>query len=174
MEAFYQTMSGFCFTLMGLWWAVVQFRHDEWMGDPNQRRLAYSIHLSFMVPGLMSLVAMAAGDMKIIWQVGFALAGLFGAGTMIFFVAGTNLKNAHGWVIRRARWLIIVLYVLVALLAINPALAQDLLGLKPLQLEGLVLSLLVLLGVSCAWDLLAEPKVKPRRETANTLQNPER
>ena len=116
----------------------------------------------------------ATAPFDIVQSSNYALAGLFGASTMIFIVAGTNLKNAHGWVIRRARWLIIVLYALVALLAINPALAQDLLGLKPLQLEGLVLSLLVLLGVSCAWDLLAEPKVKPLGDSANTLPNPER
>jgi hypothetical protein len=160
MDAFYQTMSGFCFTLMGLWWAVVQFRHDEWMDDPNQRRLAYSIHLSFLLPGLMSLVAMAAGDVKLIWQAAFALAGLLGAVAMTLFMLRTNLQNVHGWVIRRARWLVIALYILVALFAVNPSVAQAAVGLKPLQLEGLVLSLLVLLGVSCAWDLLAEPKSK--------------
>ena len=30
-DAFYQTVAGFCFTLLGPWWAVVQFRHEEWM-----------------------------------------------------------------------------------------------------------------------------------------------
>ena len=28
-DAFYQTVAGLCFTLLGLWWAVVQFRHDK-------------------------------------------------------------------------------------------------------------------------------------------------
>ena len=64
MDAFYQTVAAFCFTLLGLWWAVVQFRHAEWMNNLRQRRAAYSVHLSFLVPGIMSLGAMIAGDVK--------------------------------------------------------------------------------------------------------------
>ena len=39
MEAFYQTVATFCFTLLGLWWGVVQFRHSDWMADANWRRM---------------------------------------------------------------------------------------------------------------------------------------
>ena len=74
MDAFYQTVAGFCFTLLGLWWAVVQFRHAEWMRDLYQRRAAYSVHLSFLVPGIMSLGAMIAGDVKILWRLVFIVA----------------------------------------------------------------------------------------------------
>jgi hypothetical protein len=40
MDAFYPTGAGFCFTLLGLWWALVQFRPAVWMRDRRQRRAA--------------------------------------------------------------------------------------------------------------------------------------
>ena len=84
MDAFYQTVAAFCFTLLGLWWAVVQFRHAEWMNNLRQRRAAYSVHLSFLVPGIMSLGAMIAGDVKILWRLVFIVACGFGILAMIF------------------------------------------------------------------------------------------
>ena len=90
MDAFYQTVAAFCFTLLGLWWAVVQFRHAEWMNDLRQRRAAYSVHLSFLVPGIMSLGAMIAGDVKILWRLVFIVACGFGILAMIFLSVGAS------------------------------------------------------------------------------------
>lgn len=160
MEGFYQTMAGFCFTLLGLWWAVVQFRHDEWMGNAPWRRLSYSVHLSFLVPGVMSLGAIAAGDVKLIWRLTFVLACAFGiAAMLILYRQGPAGSTLRGWFIRRGRWLIIVFYALIALVAAIPDLTGLVgAGLKPLQVEGLLLTLLVFIGASVAWDFLAEPK----------------
>jgi hypothetical protein len=48
---------------------------------------------------------------------------------------------------------------LIALVAAAPNLAGIFGGtLKPLQVEGLLLTLLVFVGVSVAWDFLAEPQ----------------
>ena len=162
MDAFYQTVAGFCFTLLGLWWAVVQFRHTEWMRDLYQRRAAYSVHLSFLVPGIMSLGAMIAGDVKILWRLVFIGACAFGVLAMLFLTVRTSTdsgKTHHGFFIRQGRWLTIALYVLIAVVAARPDLAGVLGGsLVPLQVEGLLLTLLVFVGVSVAWDFLAEPQ----------------
>ena len=61
--------------------------------------------------------------------------------------------------IRQGRWLTIVLYALIAIVAVQPTLVGTLgASLKPLQVEGLLLTLLVFVGVSVAWDFLAEPQ----------------
>ena len=161
MEAFYQTLAGFCFTLLGLWWAVVQFRHEAWMVEKRMRRMAYSVHLSFLVPGIMGMGAMAAGDIKLIWRLVFILAAAFGIAAQIFLLSGARgagQQPRRGRLLRPARWLTIALYALIAVVAAAPALS-GIFGaeMKPLQIEGLLLTLLVALGVSVAWDLLAEP-----------------
>jgi hypothetical protein len=162
-DAFYQTVAGLCFTLLGLWWAVVQFRHEEWMADPGWRRMAYSVNLSFLVPGIMSLGAMVAGDIKIIWRLVFILASAFGILAMALLAIRSPLSSSDGatggFLIRQGRWLTIVLYALIALVAAAPDLVGNLnTNLKPLQVEGLLFTLLVFLGVSVAWDFLAAPK----------------
>ena len=163
MDAFYQqTVAGFCFTLLGLWWAVVQFRHAEWMRDLCQRRAAYSVHLSFLVPGIMSLGAMIAGDVTILWRLVFIVACGFGILAMIFLTIGNSAAGAkphHGFFIHQGRWLTVALYALIAIVAAKPTLAGVFGGsLMPLQVEGLLLTLLVFVGVSVAWDFLAEPQ----------------
>ena len=160
MEEFYQTMSGLCFTLLGLWWAIIQFRHEEWMSDPNQRRLAFSVHLSFVVPGLMSLVAMLSTDLRIIWQATFVIAGLLGLVAGVLAIRSIHIADKYGWAFRYGRWFGVLLYGVVIIFAIAPELATSLFGLKGLLLEGILLSLLVLLSVSYAWEFLAEPKEK--------------
>ena len=56
LTTFYALMSVTCFTLVGLWWTVVE-RHREWRTDPRRRRVAGGIYLSFLLPALMSMFA---------------------------------------------------------------------------------------------------------------------
>lgn len=163
-DAFYQTVAGFCFTLVGLWWAVVQFRHEEWMAHPAWRRLVYSVHLSFMVPGVMSLGAMAAGDLKIIWRLVFVLASAFAIVALITLTqlarrAGGAPPAHRGWFATGGRWAMALLYALIAVVAIDTSLVKLISpAITPLQVEGLLLTLLVFLGTSVAWELLAAPR----------------
>lgn len=164
-NAFYQTVAGFCFTLVGLWWAVVQFRHEEWMGDPSWRRLVYSVHLSFMVPGVMSLAAMAAGDIKLIWRLVFILASVFAIIALLYLsekarAAGRGDQWAyHGWFISAGRWLTVLLYALVAIVALDTNIVKIIApDIAPLQVEGLLLTAMMFLGASVAWDFLAAPR----------------
>jgi hypothetical protein len=157
-DAFYQTVAGLCFTLLGLWWAVVQFRHDEWMADIAHRRVAYSVHLSFLVPGIMSLGAMTMGDIKLIWRLVFISASVFGLAAMLFLIA-SGMPPLGGRLVPLGRWLTVLVYALIAIIAAAPNLtllfAPEL---KPLQVEGQLLTLLVFLGASLAWSLLMAPK----------------
>ena len=75
---FYATTSAVSFTLLGFWWVVVQFRHDEMTGDPGRRRLAFVVSLHFILPGLMSLGALLTGDAPIVWRLTFGTAGIAG------------------------------------------------------------------------------------------------
>jgi len=159
MDTFYQTVSTFCFTLLGLWWGVLQLRHDEWTNDPLRRRLAHSVYLSFLIPGVMSLGSQIAADARWVWQLVFLVAAVFGVISTLFFIRAFAAHAAPG-LMRHARWLVLVLYVLSAVFAWFPEWAAPL-GLKPLQVEGIVLSLLVFLGVNFAWSYLAEPSRAP-------------
>ena len=60
-RTFYATTSAVSFTLLGFWWVVVQFRHNEMTQDPGRRRLAFVVSLHFILPGLMSLGALLTG-----------------------------------------------------------------------------------------------------------------
>jgi hypothetical protein len=160
MDAFYQTVATFCFTLLGLWWGVLQLRHDDWVHEPVRRRMAYSVHLAFVVPGVMSLGAQTAGDIKIIWRLVFIVAGLLGIVGAVFLISATSGAGAPGgWFARYGRWLSVLLYAVVVLVAFVPTFAT-LFGpdIKPLQIEGLLFTVIVFLGVGLAWDFLAEPR----------------
>ena len=114
VSAFYQTVATFCFTLLGLWWGVLQLRHDDWVDDVAKRRMAYSVHLAFLVPGVMALGAQTAGDIKIIWRLVFIVAGVLGIIATVYLIAGTpGQKGSAGWYGRYGRWLSALLYALV-------------------------------------------------------------
>jgi hypothetical protein len=158
MDAFYQTVASFAFTLLGIWWGVLQLRHDEWIGQPARKRMAYSVHLAFLIPGVMSLAAQTAGDVKIIWRATFLLAALLGAGANVLLIRSSAGRG--GPFARYGRWFTVALYLLVAIFAFDPTLAGLFGGdVKPLQVEGLLLTALVFLGVSLAWEYLAEDRI---------------
>ena len=61
VENFYSIVAGTCFTLVGIWWGVVQYRQD-WLKDDVKRRLAGGIYVSFLLPGVMALGAQIGGE----------------------------------------------------------------------------------------------------------------
>ena len=66
-STFYGFTSATCFTLVGLWWSVVQGK-SEWMQDEAKKRLAGGVYASFLIPALMSLGAQVGGEQGSIWQ----------------------------------------------------------------------------------------------------------
>lgn len=61
------TVSSISFTLLGLWWVVVQGR-ETWRMNLARRRMAYVVSLHFVLPGVMSVLALVAPDIGILWR----------------------------------------------------------------------------------------------------------
>jgi hypothetical protein len=159
-NAFYATASGLCFTLLGFWWVVVQFRHDDLTSDGPRRRLAFVVSLHFVIPGIMSLASLLAGDNGLLWRIAFGSAGLLGvAAVLIASRQGVTAAAGTMALVQRLEWVVIPLYLVLTLVAIAPELARGI-GLLPLQVEGYVLTTIVLLGILFAWALFTEPTKK--------------
>ena len=165
-DVFYQSVSTASFTLLGLWLVVVQAR-DEWRFSLARRRMAYIVSLHFLLPGAMSVLALAAPDQSIVWRVSFAVAGAIGV-VGVALMAQTLRQDADApRIVRWLQWVVLPIYVLITALAIAPGIVQAVgLALTPLQTEAIVLSLLLFFGVQSAWFLLVEPTTEERRERA--------
>jgi hypothetical protein len=156
---FYATTSAVSFTLLGFWWVVVQFRHDEMTQDTGRRRLAFVVSLHFILPGLMSLGALLTADAPIVWRITFGSAGV--AGLIAVLLASRGVQEPTGAIaaIGKAEWIALPLYAVLTLVAVRPDLVQSAVGLIPLQVEGIVMTLLVFMGILFAWALFTEPHV---------------
>jgi hypothetical protein len=77
VQTFYVTVSAISFTLLGLWWVVVQDR-ETWRMNVGRRRMAYVVSLHFVLPGVMSVLAIVAPDLNILWRLTFLTAGILG------------------------------------------------------------------------------------------------
>jgi len=159
-EVFYQTVAQLSFTLLGLWWLVLQTKYSEWIHDRLRRRMATNITLYFLLPGSMSLLALLATDSRLLWQVSFIIAAVIGAVTTILFLRDA-LKSP--WrnpmsirVISLASGLGVALYILVIIVALAPDLFRAM-GATPLTVAGIGVTLLVIVGVTLAWTYFVEP-----------------
>lgn len=155
-DTFYALVSATCFTLVGLWWTVVESR-KEWLKDNAMRSIAGGIYLSFLLPGVMSLLAEIGGTDKIFWRIIFGLTALIG----IFFTFQLLRKTARtgqpGF-FRRNLWLPLMTYTFILIIAAIPQI--DIPGLKPLQIEGILLCLLILLAHGLVWDFMTEVRAE--------------
>lgn len=158
LEGFYEVLTTFSFTLMGLWWAVVQFHYEEWVKDKRYRRMAHSVHYSFFIPGLMGLGSMLTGENPFIWRLTFILAGGLGVVAALSVVDAVRTTSTD-WTIQATHWVAIALYLFIILVALAPDVIRGI-GLHPLQAEGLLLSILVFLGVNFAWEFMVATRFK--------------
>lgn len=153
LGTFYALMSGTCFTLVGLWWTVVE-RHPDWKGDPRRRKLAGGTYLSFLLPGVMALFAQVAPEQPLLWRTSFALAALLGLWNTVKLM-GLDRGEGTG-AFRKNRWAVALVYLLIAVLGAAPELVRGL-GLVPIQVGAFLLVLLVLLAHALTWEFLMEP-----------------
>ena len=154
---FYVAFATVCFTLLGLWIIVVQTRHGEWRQSVVHRRRAYGVALHFSLPGLMSLLSLVDPASTTLWRISFAIVAAGGvlALALVRGPAPTGLGAA-------AYGAAVVLYVLIAVVAVAPGLVADLGVLAlPLRVEAVLLTMLVFLGVNVAWLLLFEEALPP-------------
>lgn len=162
LTAFYQTAAQLCFTLLGLWWLVLQTKYGEWIGDRSRRRQATSISFYFLLPGAMSLIALLGANIPLLWRTTFAIAcGLGALATNPLWnrrrVQGAVTRlGVEDWIAVIARWVGVALFVAIFIISVAPQLATTLVFV-PLFASGVGLSLLVVLGVSLAWLFFIEP-----------------
>jgi hypothetical protein len=171
-DVFYTTVSTASFTLLGLWLVVVQAR-TAWRFDPMRRQMAYIVSLHFLLPGAMSVLALAAPDEAWVWRASFALAGAIGIAGVALIARTLREDSDCPRIVRWLQWVVLPVYVAVTLLAIAPGIVEALgIGLTPLQTEALALSLLLFFGVQSAWFLLIEPTREERRAEAARRPDP--
>lgn len=157
LAAFYSLMAVTCFTLVGLWWTVVE-RHPEWKQDQPSRRLAGGVYLSFLLPGLMSTFSQVDPSNPLIWRISFGVTAGVGAVSTLMLIRID--RGAGRGLFRRNRWLVVVLYLLVLVLGVFPAAAAAI-GLTALQSAALALIALIILGHGLAWEFMMEPVADP-------------
>ncbi len=147
LTAFYATISGVGFTLLGLWWVVVD-KHPEWFSSRVTAQMAYVVSLQFMLPAATSVLSMVAPAQPLVWRVVFALMGLVGIGATVL-VARSIPRGMR----RSARLALVVgapVYAAVILVAVFPSIAAPL-GFSGLQTEAFLIALILLLGLHAVW-----------------------
>lgn len=156
LSAFYQLLAGTSFTLVGLWWVVVDKR-PRWKTDPVRRRLAGGTYVSFLLPGLMATLAQIDRQTPYLWRVSFVLCagvGLWSTSGLLRLEWSTSEQVGP---FRRFRWAVVAIYLAILALGAAPTLAGRL-GVAPLVVGGVLLVLLVVLAHGLTWDFLMEPE----------------
>jgi len=154
-EVFYATASALCFTLLGFWWVVVQFRHADLTRTRAARAFSLLVSLQFMLPGFISLASLAAGEGSPLWRLVFATAGIAGLASVLLALRSRTRSMSLG-LVGRVAWLAAPAYVLLTVVAFAPDTVRSL-GFVPLQVEAFILVALLLIGVMIAWFLFVEP-----------------
>jgi len=152
VSTFYALFSATCFTLVGLWWAVVE-RNRPWLHDPTTRRRVGAIYLSFLLPALMGLFAQVGGtETPDLWRASFVVIAAAGAiGTVRMLRAARDDPDAG--VFARLWWASALLYAVIAVIGVAPEIARSV-GLTPLQAEATMLILLVAIAHAVAWEFM--------------------
>jgi hypothetical protein len=156
LSAFYGAFSGVCFTLLGLWWGVVQFRQnkDNWLADPVRKRVAYDVMLHFLLPGTMAMIALISSDNPLFWRIGFFVAAIAGAVEMITLL-GRTIPATGG---RAIAFISTVLYSAIALIALLSFLPIfGLINVPAIEIEAVLAGTMVIVGINFAWLVFTEP-----------------
>jgi len=154
ISTFYAVTSAACFALVGLWWSVVSDK-PEWLQNETMKRMVGGVFVSFLVPAVMSMGAQIGAETRLIWQLVFIIGAGFGCYYSAGLMRTAREANPNG-IYGKNSWLAPVLYGLVLLFAIAPGFAL-MVGLAPLQLEALLLTILILAGHLLAWDIMSSP-----------------
>ena len=153
----YRAVATFSFTLLGLWWVVLQFRHDEWAGDPRRSRENFLIMLGFLLPASASLFSSISSD-GFIWRSAFAATGLVGFLAVTVFATPIQPGSANALTKRVVRLVAAPVYGAMAVTAVVSDLPDSLgIELAPRELEGLLVAAIVVLGVLVAWAQFTAP-----------------
>jgi hypothetical protein len=155
IDSFYLTLATFGFTLLGLWWLVLQTRHQDWAGNAHRQRENWVVSLCFFLPAASSLFSSVAAY-PWVWRAAFIGAGAVG----LLAVVGLALPMTSGTTEGLKRLLHLVtapLYGLMLLVAIAPDVGNGLLDLSAKEVEGAATALLIIVGVQIAWLQFSAP-----------------
>jgi hypothetical protein len=170
---FYPAFSPACFSLLGLWFVVVQIRMREWQGSAIHRRRSYGVALHFALPGIMSVLALIDPADPAFWRVSFAIVALGGA---------VVLAMTRGYPARRKRMparpaalpvpdqLGLAAYIAATAIYITIGALACAGGPTLLRAEEVLLTILVFLGFNVAWLLLFDD-ADPSRARSGTTGN---
>jgi hypothetical protein len=156
-QAFYAVIGGVGFTLLGLWQVVVTSRKD-WQRSRPRRLLAYTVALHFLLPAMMSVLSMIAPDQPIVWRVVFAASGALGVAGVLLYRRALIEEYDVPRLAAVVGWAVLPVYVAIVILALVPTIPADLgLALGAIQVEAILVSLVLFLGVQASWIMLVEP-----------------
>jgi len=165
-SAFYGVVAAANLTLLGLWWVAVKDRTNL-VGhkDAASRRAAYLVSLQFAIPATVALLAQVNPEERAIWRLAFGSAGVVGA-------IGVAMLAQQIWTGTVARVSPIVfavigvpIYVLVVVVAFAPSVVAEAgLTLQPIEVEGMLFSALLFLGVQEAWVVSMTPSEEGETE----------
>jgi len=162
LTGFYATVSGVGFTLLGLWWIVVD-KHPEWFERRDTAQMAYVISLQFIIPATASLLSLVAADVPLLWRTVFTvlgLVGIVGAVLVARVVRGTPGVSAV------ALLSALPVYVAMVVVAVLPPID---IGVTPLQVEAMLVALMLVLGLHAVWFFshYATGPVAPRQRSSS-------
>lgn len=107
--------------------------------------------MHFALPGVMSLLNLANPDSVLLWRVSFAAFAVLGAVGMILLDRPASRAGALQGL---AHWGAIALYSAVAFVALFAGTVAEVVGVSALQVEAVLLSILLFLGLNVAFALL--------------------
>lgn len=151
LDQFYTTVAQASFTLLALWWVLLQIRHDEWFADAAYRRSVYDVSFYFLLPGMMGLSSLLATQNSDIWRISFTVFGLIGLAESLGVMARRGVLRSAMPLVRIADVLSIALYAAAVLVAVWEDLPSELgIDLTGLELEGIFVTSLLMIGITLA------------------------
>jgi len=154
IDAFYQAVSGVAFTLLGLWFVIVQLKYKEGTGEGTRRRHAYGVAMFFLIPGIGAMLSAVNSDLTLLWRLAFGITGALGMIEIVLYLTSDGVRTTASKVLRLAGF---VLYTIMVVLALFPSAVEVLgLGLQPRELEAILLALLIFIGANIAFLALTE------------------
>ncbi len=151
ISTFYALFSATCFTLLGLWWTVLQL-NSAWIHDADERRAVGGVYLTFLLPALMGLFAQVGGtETPMIWRVSFvavAVVGCYSTLRLLRVLRTASERRPQGKYVAT-----LFIYLVIAVIGAYPEIAEPL-DIRAIQMEAILLILLVLVGHGLVWDFM--------------------
>ena len=168
LESFYTTVAQAAFTLLGLWWILVELRHDTWFREAAYRRTVYDVSCYFLFPAMMSLGALLAVQEPDVWRVSFVIMGILGLAESALVFAGDRRGERHNRALVAAADVVSLgIYGLIVVFALFTGLPDDIgLGLRALEVEGILVGTLLFLGVALAAAMFVTTPAATARDAA--------